>query len=71
MEASMWMPHGQLRALVRSIALGSGLIAGVAGTTQIPAAIQEHELCTEVVESADATPSSKSPTRKTRHMDAA
>jgi hypothetical protein len=53
MEASMWMPHDRLRGVVRSIAVGSGLFASLAGTTHIPAAIPEHELCTEVVESAD------------------
>jgi hypothetical protein len=49
MERSMWISHDGLR----SIAVGSGLCASLAGTTQIPAAIQEHELCTEVIESAD------------------
>jgi hypothetical protein len=53
MEGSMRMPHGRARSLVRSIALGSGLVTSVAGTPHIAAAIQDHELCTEVVESAD------------------
>jgi hypothetical protein len=53
MEASMWMLHDRLCGVARSIAVGSGLFASLAGTTQIPAAIPEHELCTEVVESAD------------------
>jgi len=53
MEASMWMLHDRLCGVVRGIAVGSGLCASLAGTTQIAAAIQEHELCTEVIESAD------------------
>jgi hypothetical protein len=53
MEGSMRMPHERARSLVRSIALGSGLVTSVAGTTHIPAAMQDHALCTEVVESAD------------------
>jgi hypothetical protein len=53
MEASMWMPHVCLYGLVRSIAAGAGLFASVAGTTQTPAAMQEHALCTDVVESAE------------------
>ena len=46
------MRHERLRALLRGIALGSGLVASIAGTTHIPAAMQEDALCTEVVESA-------------------
>jgi hypothetical protein len=38
---------------LRDIGLGSGLAAGAVGTTSIAGAMQEHELCTEVVESAD------------------
>jgi hypothetical protein len=53
MEGSMWMPHDRLCGVVRSIAVGSGLVASLAGATQIPAAMQEDALCTEVVESAD------------------
>jgi hypothetical protein len=53
MEASMWMLHDRRCGVVRGIAVGSGLLASLAGTTQIPAAIPQHELCTEVVESAD------------------
>jgi hypothetical protein len=53
MEASMWMLHDRLCGVARSIAVGSGLFASLAGATQIPAAIPEHELCSEVVESAD------------------
>jgi hypothetical protein len=49
----MGMLHDRLCGVARSIAVGSGLFASLAGTTQIPAAIPEHELCTEVVESAD------------------
>jgi hypothetical protein len=48
----MWMPHDRLCGVVCSIAVSSGLFASLAGTTQIPAAIPEHEVCTEVVESA-------------------
>jgi hypothetical protein len=53
MEASMWMLHDRLCGMARSIAVGCGLFASLAGATQIPVAIPEHELCTEVVESAD------------------
>ena len=47
----MWIRYERFRAPLR-LAL-SGLVAGVVGTTPIPAAMQGHELCTEVVESAD------------------
>jgi len=53
MEDSMWMPHDRLCGVVPSIAVSSGLFASLAGTAQIPAAISDHELCSEVVESAD------------------
>jgi hypothetical protein len=49
----MRMPHERALSLVRGFALGSGLVTSVAGTTHIAAAMQDHELCTEVVESAD------------------
>jgi hypothetical protein len=38
---------------MRNIAVSSGLVAILAGTTQVPAAMPEDALCTEVVESAD------------------
>jgi len=53
MEASMRITHARLRALLCSIAVGSGLVASVAGTSPVAAAMQEDALCTEVVESAD------------------
>jgi hypothetical protein len=53
MEASMWMPDDRLCGVVRNIAVGTGLVASLAVTTQVPAAMQEDALCTEVVESAD------------------
>jgi hypothetical protein len=38
----MWMPHDRLCGVARSIAVGSGLFASLAGTAQIPAAIPEY-----------------------------
>jgi hypothetical protein len=52
----MRLSHERALSLVCTIALGSGLVTSIAGRARVQAAMQDHELCTEVVESADGAP---------------